>query len=401
MDPTIVAGIGGSLVSGILGSNSDSDARRWQRRENRTAREFAAEIHEDTQRFNENQARQTALRDRQTFREQFGLNRNEQIRQFNQSRAEYNRQFAQSRMESDRQYQRARLHSRQDLIEQRRYDASQLQRLAADAQKAGIHPLAALGGNANYSSPSGANIQAGGVGSSQPVGGSSSAYSGGSQAAYSTGTIPSLGSAPSQGSNPWGDAVMTGIQLVLGQQMAAKELEVQNSQINLNKAMTKAALVDAQSRTLIGKARSRVQAGTRGESGFETGMMGPADRDTVRQDPVTLTTTPLGVPPGHSVSREDYKITPGAQTVSIGGHSGTGLSEDAFSSEAAQTLSDASKGLGISWSWIKDTAKTMGLPEFATEVQRTLDPRGQSRSRAGQPAKSIWPKSSRGWAGTR
>lgn len=286
MDPLSIAGsIGGSLVSGIMGQRAADQS--WDRQKSmfRKEKTYADKVRAETMHFN---------------------------------RAE---RLGAEAFTAD-QWRRNALWTAGRENEAWRRQGSQLQRMAADAKAAGLHPLAAIGGAATYA----------------PVVSSGAAASSPGFAGVSPDGSPGF-SDPAGGGNPWGDAILQGLDMFSRLRSDAAEREVMKSQIRANDAQAAAMVADATSRTIAANARS-------GATGGPAGTGAPSR--------ATGSDKEWWVPEGHENDQEPARATPGLHKVVFpGGFTGWGLSEDGFSSELAQTIGDAAKVLtlagGAAW----------------------------------------------------
>lgn len=270
------ASFGSSLVGGLLDMSGDRRAQNIARQQARQDRDFAGE-------------------------------QNQLARDFASSEREASQAYSSS--EWDRQF--GAMNQRQDAL--RRQDWSRednaIQRLAADARAAGIHPLAALGGGGGSY----------GTAVAQPSGGS----------AGSSGSPPMMSSSGQQylpsssKTEVFGDAVLAGLDTLIQHEAGAADRAEQDARTKLMRAETAALLADAQSRTTARSSRAVGQNGT-------TGSTSSSD-----------------------VVREPVYNTPVQHQVRAGELTGYGLSEDAFTSEAIQTLSDVFKGISLGVDYIR------------------------------------------------
>lgn len=225
------------------------------------------------------------------------------------------------RQESLADYQR-------QMRDQMRIDSTKIQRLARDAGKAGIHPLAALGVSSTFQAPTIPTFS-GGVSGTAPQ--SSFAPASPAQGSFAPSGTPPYAAPPAGGSS-LGDMILDGVNAYQAYRTAgensvlsAKQLEVMESEIQRNKAMGAAALVDARSRTVASAARASMLGATTGIQNLEAAALGgtnPPGRGL--NPPAPQVSDGFGglTFPGHETERQKFEVHPGAVGVTLPGDLG-------------------------------------------------------------------------------
>lgn len=243
-----IATVGSSIISGIFGrksqAKSDSKALRqnldiYEASERNTNQRLAKE-----QKFNRQQADRAYARSKRDTELQYRRSLQAEQRSRKYSDADYQRQL-------------------RDTI---RMDNTKIQRLAADAAKAGIHPLAALGVSSVFQAP----VAAGGSTAQSGVPDSPAAQSsapGGVAPPYVDRVASSggLGDIILDGLNAWNNHQAQ----VQQAELQAAELEVLKSEAARNRAMGAASILDARSRTVASSARAGAQGATTGAQALQ------------------------------------------------------------------------------------------------------------------------------------
>lgn len=210
------------------------------------------------------------------------------------------------------------------LADQLRVDNSKVQRLSLDARRAGIHPLAALGVSSTFSAPTIPSFAGGVAGSAnqQAVASASPASSPG---------FAGPGSPPYfDGGGGTGDAILSGIAAfnqartnAADATLQEKQLEVMQSEIDRNKAMGAASVVDATSRTIASRARASALGATAGGQNLQASALGGVHPPGKGLNPPVMPANGGLAYPGFEVERNAFEISPATIGVELPNGLGT------------------------------------------------------------------------------
>lgn len=324
-----IGAIGGSLLGGLFGSKQQKSSNKFNKEQFKSAQALSHKQFQQSLKYNTAEAQkarqfETGMfnKNLQAWKQQFGWTADFTRKTDKQA-------FERSKQLTNQAYRR----SQRDILAARKWDKGSVARLVREAGKAGIHPLAAMGGAVGgYSGPVGGGVVTSGVvGSPAPSVGGVGYSNPGAPAASPTAGAPSPSSY--QGTNVWGDAVGSGIAALMDLRESNARIGVYQSEQARNEAAIAADLAVAQSRTKVASAQERSRGGTRGESTPSGNPYDALHQRGVYVDPV-----------GN---------LPATRKVDIGsGPAVRSLNTDVFESEIASTINDAWIAMrsGLEWS---------------------------------------------------